>query len=115
MAYNEQLADRVREIIALSAGKIEEKRMFGGLCFMVNDKMCVCIKSASIMVRIAPDKFEKAVEENGFEPMVHNGKRMKGYGYVSEEVLRSKKQLKHWVSLALEFNKLAKASKKRKG
>ncbi len=113
MAYNEKLADRVREIIAGSTNKIEEKKIFGGLCFMVKDKMCVGIKSDRIMVRISPEAFEQALEAPGFEPMVHNGKTMAGFGFVQEGVLSTKKQLQHWVNLALEFNKDAKPSAKK--
>lgn len=113
MAYNELLADRVREIIAAATDQVEEKKMFGGLSFMVNDKMCVGVKSDRIMVRIAPEQFDKAMETEGFEPMVHGGRTMTGFGFVQEDVIRTKKQLQHWVSLALEFNKTAKPSKKK--
>ena len=54
MPYNEKIADRVREIIASATDKVEEKKMFGGLCFMVDDKMCVGVKADRIMVRISP-------------------------------------------------------------
>ncbi len=63
MSYNEKLADRVREIISLTARKVEEKKMFGGLCFMVNDKMCVGVESERLMVRLDPDKYEEAMEK----------------------------------------------------
>ena len=56
MAYNEKLADRTREIIALTHKNVEEKKMFGGLCFMVNDKMCVGVEKERLMVRLDPAK-----------------------------------------------------------
>lgn len=112
MAYNEQLADRVRELIATSADEVEEKKMFGGLSFMVNDKMCVGIKSDRIMVRIAPEQFDEALETEGFEPMIHGGKIMTGFGFVREDVLRTTQQLQHWITLALAYNQTAKSSKK---
>ena len=67
MAYNEKIADRVREALA-GVKKLEEKRMFGGLCFMVNDKMCIGINADDIMCRIGPDAYDEAVERNGARP-----------------------------------------------
>jgi TfoX/Sxy family transcriptional regulator of competence genes len=114
MSFNEKMADRVREMIAAAETNVEEKRMFGGLCFMVNDKMCVGIKAASIMVRIDPVMTEEAEGKEGAERMILKGRELKGYFFVDEEVLRSKKQLAWWVDLALDFNKFAKSSKKKK-
>ncbi|MEQ1677390.1 MAG: TfoX/Sxy family protein, partial [Chitinophagaceae bacterium] len=65
MAYNEQLADRVREIISLSHKNVVEKAMFGGLCFMVNDKMCVGVEKDRLMVRLDPTKYEEVMEKEG--------------------------------------------------
>ena len=112
MAYNEKLADRTREIIALTHKKIEEKKMFGGLCFMVNDKMCVGVEKNRMMVRLDPDKYDEVLEKEGCEPMNFTGKIMKGFVFVNDEVLKTKKQLEYWVKLALDYNKIAKASKK---
>ncbi len=56
MAFNEKMADMVREIISQTHNNIEEKRMFGGLCFMVNDKMCVGVESQRLMVRFDPQE-----------------------------------------------------------
>jgi TfoX/Sxy family transcriptional regulator of competence genes len=113
MAYNEKLADRVREIIALTHKKVEEKKMFGGLCFMVNDKMCVGVETERLMVRLDPAKYEEAMEKDGAKPMNFTGKIMKGYVFVDIDVLKSKKELNYWVGLALEYNKIAKSSKKK--
>ena len=55
MAYHEKLADRTREIIALTHDRVEEKRMFGGLCFMVNDKMCIGVEKDRLMLRLDPE------------------------------------------------------------
>ncbi|MBS1566195.1 MAG: TfoX/Sxy family protein, partial [Bacteroidetes bacterium] len=65
MAFNEKLADRVREIIALSHSNIVEKPMFGGLCFMVNDKMCIGVEKARLMVRFDPAKNDEIMEKEG--------------------------------------------------
>ena len=114
MAYNEKLADRVREMITESEINIEEKRMFGGLCFMVNDKMCIGVEKERLMIRIGPDKFDEAVEKEGCKPMDFTGKVMKGFVFVDVDVLNSKKKLEYWVKLALDYNKIAKTSKKKK-
>jgi TfoX/Sxy family transcriptional regulator of competence genes len=114
MAYNEKLADRVREIIAETHDRVEEKKMFGGLCFMVNDKMCLGVEQERIMVRLDPEVYEQALEKEGCTPMDFTGKVMKGYVFVDAAVLNTTKKLDHWVQLALDFNKRAKASKKKK-
>jgi TfoX/Sxy family transcriptional regulator of competence genes len=114
MAYDEKLADRTREIIARTHKNIEEKKMFGGLCFMVNDKMCVGVEKERLMVRLDPEHYEEVIDRPGAKPMDFTGKVMKGYVFVDTDVLKSKKELEYWVSLALEFNKKAKSSKKKK-
>lgn len=114
MAYNEKLADRVREIIALTHKNIEEKKMFGGLCFMVNDKMCVGVEQDRLMVRFDPAKNDEVMEMEGCKPMDFTGRVIKGYVFVDIDTLNTKKQLTFWVDLALEYNKIAKASKKKK-
>ncbi len=114
MAYDEKLTDRVREVIAAREKNIEEKKMFGGLCFMVNDKMCVGVQENNLMLRIAPEKFEEALEKEGCRPMEFGGRTMTGFVYVDESVLNTKKKLETWMQLPLEFNKIAKASKKKK-
>jgi TfoX/Sxy family transcriptional regulator of competence genes len=112
MAYNEKLADRTRELIAFTHKRIEEKKMFGGLCFMVNDKMCVGVEKDRIMVRLDPGRYDEVIEKEGCEPMNFTGKVMKGFVFVNNEALKTKKQLEYWVKLALDYNKIAKASKK---
>jgi TfoX/Sxy family transcriptional regulator of competence genes len=114
MAYDEKLADRTREIIALTHKKVVEKKMFGGLCFMVNDKMCVGVEQERLMLRIDPERYEELREKEGCRPMDFTGKVMKGFVFVDAAVLNTKKQLEYWIQLALEFNKKAKPSNKKK-
>lgn len=114
MAYNEKLADRTREIIARTHRNVEEKRMFGGLCFMVNDKMCVGVEAERLMVRLDPARYDEVMEKEGCKPMDFTGKIMKGYVFVDIDVLNTAKRLEYWVNLALEYNKVAKASRKKK-
>jgi TfoX/Sxy family transcriptional regulator of competence genes len=114
MAYNEKLADMTRELISLTHKNVVEKKMFGGLCFMVNDKMCVGVEKERLMVRLNPEKFDEVMEKEGCAPMDFTGKVMKGFVFVDADVLNTKKKLEYWVQLALEYNKIAKASKKKK-
>jgi TfoX/Sxy family transcriptional regulator of competence genes len=111
MAYNEKLADRVREALA-DIPNVEEKKMFRGVTFMVNDKMCVSVSGDELMLRLDPEITEQLAEENGTRSMVHGGKYMKGFIYIGEERFRNKKDFDHWIKLALDFNPKAKASKK---
>ena len=114
MAYNEKLANRAREIISATHNITEEKKMFGGLCFMVNDKMCVGMESERMMLRIGPEVYEEVIEKEGCQPMDFTGKIMKGYVFVDADALKTKKQLDYWIQLALAFNAKAKPSKKKK-
>jgi TfoX/Sxy family transcriptional regulator of competence genes len=113
MAYNEKLADRVRELIAATHKNVEEKAMFGGLCFMVNDKMCVGVEKERLMVRLDPAKTDEVMEMEGCKPMDFTGKVMKGFVFVDIDALNTKKKLEYWMKLALDYNKIAKASKKK--
>jgi len=114
MAFNEKLADRVREIISSTHKNVEEKAMFGGLCFMVNDKMCVGVEKERLMVRLDPALNDEVLEMEGCAPMDFTGKVMKGFVFVGIDALNSKKKLEYWMKLALDYNKIAKASKKKK-
>lgn len=111
MAYNEKLADRIREAL-VDAPKTLEKQMFGGVCFMVDNKMCVGVVKEEMMCRINPLAEEEALEKAGCRRMDFTGRPMKGYVFVSEEGMKSKKDFMYWINLSLAFNKLAKTSKK---
>lgn len=113
MAYNEKLANMTRELISLTHKKVEEKAMFGGLCFMVNGKMALGVEKERLMVRLDPAKYDEVMEKDGCKPMDFTGKVMKGFVFVDADVLNTKKKLDYWVQLALEYNKTAKASKKK--
>lgn len=113
MAFNEKLNDRIRETMA-DFPNVEEKHMFGGTCYMLNNKMCMGVVGDEIMCRIGPDIYEEALEKTGCREMVFTGKPMKGYVFVGEEGLKTKQQFDYWVGLCIAFNKHAKASKKKK-
>ena len=111
MAINEKLADRIREIIGSSHSDAEEKKMVGGLCFMVDGKMCVGVESERMMVRFDPARYDEIMEKPGAAPMDFTGRVMKGFAFVDASALESDRALEYWIALALEFNKTAKPSK----
>lgn len=114
MAYSEQLAERLRAYFAGKNIVFEEKKMMGGLCFMVDGKMCVGVTADDLMVRLDPEIYNDVLEKEGARPMDFTGRPMKGFVFVEEPALSGKRALGHWVDLALEFNPRAKSSKKRK-
>ena len=81
---------------------------------MVDDKMCIGVNQDEIMCRIDPDVYDEAVERNGARPMDFTGRPMRGYVFVSEDSIKKKSDFDYWIKLCLEFNKKAKASKKKK-
>ena len=113
MAYNEKLTNRVREALA-NAPDVKEKKMFRGITFMVDGKMCISVGDNRIMCRIDPELHDDAVEKNGCTTVEMGGRHYKGYVYVSEEAIKSKKDFDHWIRLALDYNKRAKATPKKK-
>ena len=112
MPFDEKLADRVREIFA-DQSNVEEKRMFGGLCFMLNEKMCVCVRQDEIMCRFDPETYQPLLEKPGVRQMVHGNRVMKGYVYVEADSIRTSRELLYWINLALKYNETAKVSLKR--
>ncbi len=113
MAYNEKLADKIRNRLS-ALQNIEEKPMMGGLTFMYNDKMCIGIIKDEMMCRIDPEFHATAVEKQGCRTMDFTHRPMIGYVLIDETGMKSKKDFEYWIGLALEFNKKAKSSKKRK-
>jgi TfoX/Sxy family transcriptional regulator of competence genes len=113
VAYNEKLTEKVREALS-DTPKVVEKKMFRGVTFMVNGKMCVSVGDDELMCRIDPEVFEDALERNGCRPMIHGDRIMKGFVFINEDGYAKKKDFDYWIGLALEFNKKAKASKPKK-
>jgi TfoX/Sxy family transcriptional regulator of competence genes len=110
---NEKLTQRVREAFA-EVPKVKEKKMFRGITFMVNGKMCISVGDEEIMCRIDPEIFDEALEKNGARPMIHGDRVMRGFVFVHQSAIARKKEFDYWVNLSLHFNKKAKASKKKK-
>ena len=114
MAYDEYLADRMRLILKEKHVTYSEKKMMGGIAFMVNDKMCVGITNNNLMARIHPEIYEDALKRKGCRPMDFTGRPMKGWVFVSPEGIDTDEELAGWIQLALDFNPLAKSGKKKK-
>ncbi|CAA9531877.1 MAG: hypothetical protein AVDCRST_MAG96-3616 [uncultured Segetibacter sp.] len=114
MAYDTKLADRIRDyLLMFPALKVEEKKMFRGLTFLVNDKMCVSVSGENLMCRFDPNLQEEVAEKSGFQTMMMKRKEYKGYCYVDPTGIKSKKDFEYWINLCLEYNERAKSSKKK--
>lgn len=115
MAYDIKLAERVRDYLqGFPELKIEEKKMFRGLSFLINGKMCINVSGDNLMCRFDPSKEASISKMNGYEPMIMKDRVYKGYCYVNPLGFKAKKDFEYWVNLCLEFNGQAKSSKKGK-
>ncbi|SDE55324.1 TfoX N-terminal domain-containing protein [Dyadobacter soli] len=117
MAYDERVANRIREALAgrdLAGKPLEEITMFQGLAFMVDEKLCICVRNDVLLCRVGPEEYGKALEMNGVEPMVMNGRTAIGYVYVNPDAYASREAFDSWINKCLAFNEFAKSSKKKK-
>ena len=115
MAYDTRLAERVRKYLKqIPALSVEEKRMFRGLTFMVNGKMCISVSGENLMCRFDPAMQEEVALKKGFQTMIMKGKVYRGYGYISPAGFHSKSDFEYWANLCLTYNETAQSSKKRK-
>lgn len=111
MAYSEFLVDRVRQRLS-KAGNIVEKKMMGGLIFMINEKMCIGIDTDKnthndrLMVRVGKLPYANLLQEKGSREMDFTGTVMRGFLFIDPEGFDTEEQLDFWVARALEFNKL---------
>ena len=115
MAYNIDLVDRVREYLSEATHlEVHEKEMFGVLNFMVDEKTCICISGENLMLHFDPKLQEELSEKNGYETMLMRGKEYKGYCHINPEGFREQKDFEYFLNICLEYNKIAKSSKKSK-
>lgn len=118
MAYNQNTAQRIREFFQAKNADFYEKKMFSGLCFMVDDKMCCTTKIDKqtnediLLCRVSDEIYEGAIEMDNVIPMQFANKTMKGYIYITENGHKTQKDLNYWLQLCLDFNPFAKSSKK---
>ena len=114
MAYNEILAERILTVLDNKNIPFEQKKMFGGLCILVDDKMCIGVIKDDLMARVGEEAELKHQHDEGVRPMDFTKKRMKGYLYVNDSALDREDTLEFWVDRCLEFNPKATSSKKKK-
>jgi TfoX/Sxy family transcriptional regulator of competence genes len=107
MAYDEHLAERIRHGFHSRNVQFEEKRMMGGLCFMVKEKMCVGVSKNELMARIGPDAYDHALTRKGCRPMDFTGRPMRGFVFIGLDGLESEDDLEFWLKLALAYNDTA--------
>lgn len=113
MAYDSYLEERIHQILIKKKVSYEAKKMMGGLCYMVDDKMCLGIIRENLMARIDPEIYEAALTKPGCGVMDFTGRPMKGYVLVEPSGIDSEDQLTEWIDLCLAFNPKAKSSKKK--
>jgi TfoX/Sxy family transcriptional regulator of competence genes len=103
MPRNHALTNRVQAALGHIPG-VEQKRMFGGITFMVRGKMCISVGTERLMCRIDPAIHDAALERKGCRIMVMKGRQYRGYVYVDAEAVKSKRDLDYWIGLALSYN-----------
>lgn len=113
MAYNQLLADRIRSILKEKNIFYQEKEMMGGITFMVDGKMCIGIVKENMMSRIGPDIYEESLKKDGCIEMNFTGRPLKGYVFIEPEAIDLDEDLAYWIQLALDYNPIAKSSKKK--
>lgn len=103
MAYDEDLANRIRELTGSEPG-VEEKRMFGGLAFLLNGNMAVAVsRQGGLMVRVPPDDTEKLLQRTHVRPMVMAGRETRGWLRVAADGVKTKRQLHNWVTRGVDY------------
>ncbi|HKD19193.1 MAG TPA: TfoX/Sxy family protein [Thermoanaerobaculia bacterium] len=116
MAYDEALAHRVRSALTGRRIRFAEKRMFSGVTFMVQQRMCVSVGPDRLMCRIDPELHDDALRRKGCRAVTMRGREYRGFVYVDADAVRTKSGLDHWLGLALAFNpKARRSARKRRG
>lgn len=103
MAYDEDLADRIRELLGEEA-RLSEMKMFGGLAFLVGGNMAVAASGqGGLLVRADPEQFDALMARSKAEPMVMRGRQMHGWLRVDADQVRTKRQLAKWVEVGASY------------
>lgn len=114
MAYNEYLQERIETVLNEKKIRFEARKMMGGLCFMIDDKMCIGIINNNLMARVGRENYEALIEHEYARPMDFTKRPMKGYLIIAPEGIDYAVDLEFWIQKCLDFNPLAVASKKKK-
>ena len=110
-ARDHVLAERVRAALRRRP-RVTERKMFGGIAFMVSGKMCITVGHGRLMCRIDPERHDAAVARKGARTMRMRGRAYRGFVHVRADAVKTKRALDYWVKLCLDFNRRAKASRK---
>jgi TfoX/Sxy family transcriptional regulator of competence genes len=103
MAYDEHLANRIRELLSTESG-VDEKAMFGGLAFLIDGKMAVAVSSkGGLMVRVPPEETNTLLQRKHVSPMVMAGRETRGWLRVADEGITTKRQLGSWVRRGVDY------------
>lgn len=102
MVYDERLADRIRKMLARQKG-LTEKKMFGGIAFMLNGNMCCGVVKNNLVLRIGPKNYEKALAEPHMRPMDFTGRPLRGFVFVDPSGYQTDEDLAKWVKRAVDF------------
>ena len=102
MAYDEKLAERIRRLLAEQAKDVTERRMFGGICFMVGGGMCCGVLGPDLIVRVGADRYSTALAKPHARVFDFSGRPSKGIVYVGPQAIRSRVALDRWLGLGLE-------------
>ena len=103
MAYDEQLADRIRELVG-SEADLTEKKMFGGLAFLIGGNMAVAASGqGGVLVRVDPAQSDVLVATTSARPREMGGRQMQGWLRVGPEAVRTRRQLARWVELGTSY------------
>lgn len=113
MPGNNVLLERV-EAALTGLPDVEQKKMFGGICFMVRGKMCITVRDGRIMCRIDPAIHDVAVARQGASTVVMKGRQYRGYIRVDAEAIRAKRDFDYWVGLVLAYNDATKSAARKK-
>ena len=102
MAYDEKLTGRIRKVLAKRKG-LSERKMFGGIAFMIQDNMCCGVNNDDLAVRVGPERYEEALAEPHARPMDFTGRPLRGFVFVGPGGYRTEKTLAKWVQQATDF------------
>ncbi len=102
MSYDEKLAERIRKVLKATQG-VAEKKMFGGLAFMLNGSMFCGVNKDDLVVRVGPERYEAALKAPGARPMDFTGRVLTGYVYVAPAGCQNTRALEKWVRWGLGY------------
>ncbi len=102
MAYDEKLAARIRNVLVRYRA-VREIKMFGGLCFTIRGNMCCGVDKTNLMVRVGPERYEKALAQPHARPMDITGRPLKGFVFVGDGGYKTDPLLRKWIKQSVDF------------